>query len=96
MEYTPAPFDDCGCNTNGRQPNRVCEGWEFRIFEGEPDFMKHVREHQHCCDEENCIEIYERILKECKKPGCIHWLPLARICGFDKGKPITKEIREAS
>jgi hypothetical protein len=91
VEYTPAPFDDCGCNANGQQPNRICESFEFKIFEGEPDFMKCVREHSECCEEDICIDIYKRVLKPCRKPGCIHWLPLATIKGFTPGRPVTVE-----
>jgi hypothetical protein len=91
LEYTPAPFDDCGCNTNGQQPNRICETYEFKIFQGEPDFMKCVREHAQCCEEDICIDIYKRVLKPCNKPGCVHWLPLATITGYSPGQPVTVE-----
>jgi hypothetical protein len=92
-EFTPAPFDDCGCNTNGQQPNRICEAFELKIFEGEePEFMKKVHEHRHCCEEANCIDIYQRILKECRGPCGVGWLPLAVITGFIPGQPVTKEM----
>ena len=89
VEFTPAPFDDCGCNANGQQPNRICETFEFKIFQGEPDFMKCVREHAQCCEEDICIDIYKRVLKPCRKPGCVHWLPLATITGFTPGQTVT-------
>jgi hypothetical protein len=91
VEYTPAPFDDCGCNSKGQQPNRICEGYEFKIFSGEPEFMKCVREHTECCEEENCIDIYKRVMKPCATPGCVHWLPLATIRDFVPGKHETVE-----
>ncbi len=94
VEYTPAPFDDCGCNSNGQQPNRVCETYEFKIFSGEPDFMKCIREHTGCCEEESCIDIYKRVLKPCRKSGCVHWLPLATIRDFTPGEPVTVEQME--
>ena len=89
VEFTPAPFDDCGCNSNGQQPNRICETYEFKIFSGEPDFMKCVREHSQCCEEDICIDIYKRVLKPCRKPGCVHWLPLATIGKFTPGETVT-------
>jgi hypothetical protein len=91
VEFTPAPFDDCGCNSNGQQPNRVCEAFEFKLFEGEPAFMKCVREHSQCCEEDVCIDIYKRVLKPCRTPGCVHWLPLATIKGFTPGQAVTVE-----
>ncbi|MGO9227909.1 MAG: hypothetical protein ACLQKA_01685 [Bryobacteraceae bacterium] len=91
VEFTPAPFDDCGCNSIGQQPNRICETFEFKIFQGEPEFMKCVREHSQCCEEDVCIDIYKRVLKPCRKPGCVHWLPLATIKGFTPGQAVTVE-----
>ena len=91
VEYTPAPFDDCGCNSNGQQPNRICETFEFNIFQGEPEFMKCVREHSQCCEEDICLDIYKRVLQPCCKPGCVHWLPLATIRDFRPGCPETVE-----
>jgi hypothetical protein len=92
LEYTPAPFDDCGCNANGQQPNRICESSELKIFEGEPDFMKKIHEYRHCCEEDDCIEIYKRVLKHCHCPGRIGWLPLAVIKNFIAGQAVTEAM----
>ncbi len=91
VEYTPAPFDDCGCNSEGQHPNRICESYEFKIFEGEPDFLEDVR-HGCRCGDENCRDIYQRVLKKCAKPGCLHWLPLAVIHCPKPGEPVTEEM----
>jgi hypothetical protein len=92
LEYTPAPFDDCGCNANGQQPNRICESYELKIFEGEPAFMKNIHAYRHCCEEDDCIDIYKRILRDCRCPGGIGWLPLALIKQFIAGQPVTADM----
>lgn len=88
-EYAPAPFDDCSCTTASQKPNRVCEGYKFDLYEDKPAFWdKATREP---CDIGDC-EKYFRDARQCCPPKpCYPCIPLAVICNFVPGEPITPE-----
>ena len=84
-EFMPAPFDECGCNSTGQKPGRVCEQYKLVIVEEEPAEIKHVREHMDCRSD-NCLEIYERLLRYCSKAGQVCCMPIAVIRGWVPGE----------
>lgn len=81
-EFSPAPFDDCNCNSHGEQPNRVCEGYEIKAFPEKPKFWDDAIGEE--CDRDDCWEIYENV--PCPAPCDSPWLPLALIPNFTPGQ----------
>jgi hypothetical protein len=88
-EFSPAPFDDCNCNTHGEQPNRICEGYLINVWQKKPTFWDKAVE---CpCEEEECGKHYKDALAHCHGPCDVPCLPLAVIRNFIPGKPVTCE-----
>jgi hypothetical protein len=88
-EFSPAPFDDCGCVTDSRlQPNRVCEGFRLELFECKPSFWNKAIERS--CEANDCREIYGEGCERCHEPGecCV---PLAVIIDFVPGRNVLQE-----
>ncbi len=94
-EYAPAPFDEYGCNTNGQRPGRICERYELSIVDEEPHELKHVREHMHC-DSDDCLDIYERLLRQCAKGGHIACIPIAVVRGWVAGEVVIPSMIDNS
>ncbi|MGD8277972.1 MAG: hypothetical protein PVH00_08095, partial [Gemmatimonadota bacterium] len=43
-DVRPAPYDECGCGSDEKRPNRICEGYRFELewLEHAPPDWKHV------------------------------------------------------
>jgi hypothetical protein len=89
-EYSPAPFDDCGCVTGGGlRANRVCEGFRLELFDEKPDFWDEAVGRR--CEAEDCCELYGHGCEPCRnsrEPCCV---PLAIIVDFVPGEKICHE-----
>ncbi|MFZ3327026.1 MAG: hypothetical protein WA231_14525 [Methylocella sp.] len=88
-EFSPAPFDDCGCTTGSAlQPNRVCEGFRLELYDSKPSFWHEAVEQG--CDVDDCRELYGDGCEPCRKPGdcCV---PLAVIIDFVPGRKVLEE-----
>lgn len=83
-EFTPAPFDECGCNGEGhRHPNRICEGFAFEFRFEEPPRRK-------CCDDDD-LDLCSRSLEPCVHPTHAGCIPLAFIEEYRPGETIVEE-----
>jgi hypothetical protein len=90
-EFTPAPFDDCGCSTDGQQPNRIAEGFEIDILEDKPDgWDKIATAFDDCTDD--CEDLYGQTLCGCADPCWPAYIPLAVVRGFRPGHAVAKEM----
>lgn len=85
-EQMPAPFDDCGCNSNGQRAGRALESYRLQITETEPACLKHHKE------EHDCGEMYWGRHHHCPQPGQNCCLLLAVIHRFVAGLPVTEEM----
>jgi hypothetical protein len=85
-EFSPAPFDDCNCNANGEQPNRICEGYKVELYDTKPKFWDKAVESD--CEGEDCDKFYVEGLRECQSPCAFPCLPLAVIRNFVPGKAV--------
>ena len=84
-EFLPAPFDECGCNgADGRQPNRVCEGFviELRCEEAE-----RIGD----CSNADCRALLDGPLEPCPSPGKPACIPLAFIEDYRPGETVVAE-----
>jgi hypothetical protein len=83
-EFAPAPFDECGCNnSDGRQPNRICEGYVFELRFEEPPRVE-------ASSDGDCENLFSRALEPCpspERPGCI---PLAFIADYRPGETVVE------
>lgn len=90
-EYSPAPFDDCGCATgNGLRPNRVCEGYRLELFDEKPSFWDEAT--GRCgCEVVDCCDLYGDGCEPCHDPHETCCVPLALIVDFVPGEQIRPE-----
>lgn len=81
-EFQPAPFDECGCNQNGQQPNRICETFKLDIVTERP-FAD-----EDDCDVDDCRTLYQTAWEGCPTPRANACLLLAEIRDYRPGQPV--------
>jgi len=85
-QFSPAPFDECACSGTPQRANCICESYCLELTTQEPQCLTEVEEHKECgCD--NCADLYESILDQCKFVPC-DCLPLAIIREFVPGMKV--------
>lgn len=83
-EFAPAPFDECGCNgPEGRQPNRICEGFAIELKFEEPKRIDP-------CYDGDCEELFARALEPCPRPEKPNCIPLAFIEDYRPGETVVE------
>jgi hypothetical protein len=89
-QFSPAPFDECACTGTIQKPNRICESYCLEVRTTPPKCLKEIEKYKHCgC--EDCWELYEGMLDECKTFD-IDCIPLAVIRDFRRGKEVEKSM----
>ena len=81
-DFSPAPFDECGCNSsNHTQPNRVCEGFSIELrFEAPPRVER--------CPSGDCADLLDQAFDSCPAPSSGECLTLAYIDDFRPGETV--------
>jgi hypothetical protein len=88
-EFTPAPFDDCGCNSGtSMKPNRICDSWRLDLYDTKPDFWDEAVGDE--CEAEDC-HVYYRQGQHCHAPHGPCCVPLAMIVDVVPGQKVTPE-----
>jgi hypothetical protein len=92
-EFSPAPFDECGCNAGSSlKPNRICEGYRLELYDSKPSFWDEAVGEE--CEVEDCRQLYKEAGEHCRKPGGSCCVPLAVIMDVVPGEKVTeKQIR---
>jgi hypothetical protein len=83
----PAPFDECACQGNPQQPNRICEGYRLELTTERPDDWTD----SHRCPPGDCADLYDSLLEPCPQPGAPHCITLAVIRNYVPGQVLTDE-----
>jgi hypothetical protein len=87
-EFSPAPFDECGCNTGGLKPNRICDGFTLELYDSKPGFWDEAVGDE--CEAEDCREYYWEGERHCRRPGGYCCVPLAMILDVVPGQKVTE------
>jgi hypothetical protein len=90
-ELMPTPFNESPCGCAGKQPNRICEGYEIQAFTDEPKSFELVRREKEECDSYDSDAIYKSVLNGCPAPSDFEWIPLAVISDFVPGQELKKQ-----
>jgi hypothetical protein len=89
-EYSPAPFDDCGCTSGSSlRPNRVCEGYRLELFDKKPAFWDEALAQP--CDVKDCRELYGEECEPCRAPRAACCVPLAVIIDYVPGAKVSQD-----
>jgi hypothetical protein len=88
-EFTPAPFDECSCNGTEQKPNRIVEGYCIDVLRDKPDDWERVIQSFADCPVDECDDIYKELLCACPDPCWPSYIPLAVICNYIPGEPVT-------
>jgi hypothetical protein len=84
--FMPAPFDECGCNAEGRRrPTRICEEYDLHLEYGEPPRIEH-------CYEGDCADIFYDSLRPCPDPKQAGCMPLAYLANYAPGDFVTDDM----
>jgi hypothetical protein len=88
-ELMPVLFDDCGCDGDHCEPNRIREGYEIVLDIRSSEEAEKARIHY---SEEECEQLYKKVLAPCPGAEREECLTLAVIEDFSLGTPITKKM----
>lgn len=89
-EFSPAPFDDCGCLGGSKpRPNRICEGGKLELFHEKPDFWDEAVGRD--CEAADCCDLYGHPWEPCRRTHGSCCVPLAKIEDFVPGHKLTQE-----
>jgi len=87
-EFQHAPFDDCACNQNGQQPNRICESFKLEVLTEKPPGFDRDDE----CGVDDCRSLYDEMLEPCPQSQPRDCLLLAVIEGYVSGEPVQPDM----
>jgi hypothetical protein len=89
-ELMPVLFDECGCDGDRCEPNRIREDYEIVLDIRNDEEAEKAKIHYP--EEEECERLYRHVLDPCPGSGREECLTLAVIENFSLGTPITKKL----